>query len=101
MAKRNKNTKEINRMKKIIVKILKKQVIKRAGIFGSYVTGKQTKNSDIDVLIEPTKEMSLLDVVGIELELKSKLKKDIDLITYGGLHHLLKEKILNEEIRII
>ena len=100
MAKNN-NLKEINRMKEIIVRILKKHGIKKAGIFGSYVRGEQKKNSDVDILIEPTKEMSLLDVVGIEFELKSKLKRDIDLITYGGLYHLLKEKILNEEVRII
>jgi len=43
----------------------------------------------------------LLDLVGLEMELKKILKKKVDLLTYNGLNHLLKERILKEEIRII
>ena len=39
--------------------------------------------------------------VGIQFELEDKLKKRVDLITYNSIHPLLKEKILNEEVRII
>jgi len=92
---------KINQIKKPIVEVLKKHKIRKAGIFGSYARGEQNKNSDIDILIEPTKEMSLFDIVRIEFELKRRLKRRVDLLTYNGINHLLKKIILNEEIKII
>jgi len=91
--------KRIERIKLKALPILKKYGVTKAGIFGSYATGKNKKNSDIDILIEFNG--SLLTLVGIEMELKKKLRKKVDLLTYGGIHHLLKERILKEEIKII
>jgi len=71
---------EIDKIKPKIVKLLKKHDVVRAGIFGSYATGKQRKNSDIDILIEF--DGSLLDLVKLEREIKEKLKKKVDLLTY-------------------
>ena len=91
--------KELQKIKPKIEEILKKNKIRKAGIFGSYAKGEQTKNSDVDILIEFNG--SLLDLVGVEMELKKKLRKKVDLLTYNGINHLLKERILNEEVRII
>jgi len=93
--------KSISKIKPKILEIIKKRGIKKAGIFGSYATGKQKVSSDIDILIEPTKEMGFFEIINLEEKLKQKLKKKIDLITYGSIHRLLKERILGEEIRII
>ncbi len=90
----------IEELKPKIVKILKKNKIKKAGIFGSYVKGKQKKNSDIDILIEPAKGMGL-EFVGVKLELEDELGRKVDLVTYKGIHPLIKRKILKEEVRII
>ena len=98
---KKKINKSLTKLKPKIVSIIKKQGIKKAGIFGSYAKGEQKKNSDIDILIEPTKEMSLFDVIRLENELKKRLNKKVDLITYASIHHLLKDRILNEEVRII
>mgnify|MGYP001572432825 CR=1 FL=1 len=92
---------ELVRIKKTIVKTLKKYGIKKAGIFGSYVRGEQKKKSDIDVLIEPTENMSLLDFIHVKHELEDKLKIKVDLISYNGIHPLLKNQILSEEVKII
>ena len=91
--------KDIERIKLKALPILKKYGVNKAGIFGSYATGKNKKNSDVDILIEFNG--SLLTLVGIEMELKKKLRKKVDLLTYGGINHLLKERILKEEIKII
>lgn len=92
---------EIMKLKPKIVKTLKKHGIKKAGIFGSFVRGEQNKNSDVDILILPPKEMSLFSFVGVRLELENKVGKKIDLVSYRGLHPMLKKRILNEEVRII
>jgi len=94
--------KNIERIRLKALPILKKHGVVRAGIFGSYATGENKKNSDVDMLIEVRgRKFSLFDLVGLELELKKTLKKKVDLLTYNGIHPLLKDKILNEEIKII
>ena len=92
--------KTIENIKPRIIKILKKNKIKRAGIFGSYVKGRQRKNSDIDILIEPVKGMGL-KFIGVKLELEDELGRKVDLVTYKGIHPLIKKNILKEEVRII
>ncbi|MBU1204497.1 MAG: nucleotidyltransferase family protein [Nanoarchaeota archaeon] len=91
--------KQLNILKKKIIPILKKNHVVRAGIFGSYACGEQKKDSDVDILIEFND--SLLTLVRIERELKENLGKKVDLLTYKGIHPLLKERILKEEVRII
>ena len=94
--------KNIERIKLKALPLLKKYGVVRAGIFGSYARGDNKKNSDIDMLIEVKgRKFSLFDLVGLELELKETLKKDVDLLTYKGINHLLKDRILKEEVRIL
>jgi len=95
--------KKLKTLSKIIPKIrevLKKNNVKKAGVFGSYVRGEEKKDSDIDILIEPPKGIGF-GFVRIQFELEDKLKKNVDLLSYGAIHSLLKKRILNEEIRII
>lgn len=92
--------KRIEKIKLKILPILKKHKVVKAGIFGSYIHSKQKKNSDIDILIQPPKGLGL-EFVGIKLELEDKLRKRVDLVTYKGIHPLLKSRILKEEVRII
>lgn len=98
-----KETKKIEIIEKIkpkIIRILRKNEIKKAGIFGSYAEGKAKKNSDIDIIIEPAKDMGF-KFAGLEIELTKALKKKVDLISYNGISPHLKDKILSQEVRII
>ena len=91
---------QLQKLKPIIVKILKKKGIRKAGIFGSFARGEQNKKSDIDILIDPPKGMGL-EYVSLGLELKEKLGRRVDLLTYNSIHPYLKERILSEEVRIL
>ncbi|MEK6895271.1 MAG: nucleotidyltransferase family protein [Nanoarchaeota archaeon] len=90
----------LDKIKPKIIKILKKNKIKKAGIFGSYARGEQKKNSDIDILIEPPKGMGF-GFAGLQIELSEELNKKVDLVTYKGISPYLKNRILKQEIRII
>ena len=79
---------------------MKKNKVKRAGIFGSYARGEQKKNSDVDILIEPPKGIGF-GFAGIALELEEKLGKKIHLVTYKFINPYIKEDILKDEVRII
>ncbi len=96
-----KNKSQITTIKKKIVPILKKNGIRKAGIFGSYVRGDYKKRSDIDILIQPPRDMSLLKFVHVKHELEEKLNKKVDLVSYRGIHPFLKNQILKEEVKII
>ena len=93
--------KSLIKLKPKIISIIKKQGVKKAGIFGSYARGDKKGNSDIDILIEPTKKMGFFDIIRLENELKKRLNKDVDLLTYASIHNLLRKGILKEEVRII
>ena len=97
---KNKKLIALNKIIPEIKRILKKNKVKKAGIFGSYAKGEQKKNSDIDILIEPPKGIGF-GFVGIQFELEDKLKKKVDLITYKYISPYLKEEILKSEVRII
>ena len=92
--------KKLNELILKLKKILKEHNIKRAGIFGSYAEGEQKRYSDIDILIEPTKNMGF-NFAGLEIELSEKLNKKVDLVSYNGLSPFLKERILKQEVRVI
>lgn len=83
-----------------IRRILRKNKIKRAGIFGSYSVGKQKEGSDIDILVEPPKDMGI-GFVKLQFDLEDKLKRKVDLVSYNGLSPHLRDKILSQEIRVI
>ncbi|MBI2665831.1 nucleotidyltransferase family protein [Candidatus Woesearchaeota archaeon] len=99
MREKKKENQELQKIKPIITRILRLHGIKNAAIFGSYARGEQKKNSDVDILIRFNG--SLLKLIGMERELSEKLKRKVDLITYGGLNPLLKDYILKDRVRII
>ncbi|NOR85949.1 hypothetical protein GQ473_07610 [archaeon] len=92
---------ELNDLKKIIVPVLKRNGVVKAGIFGSYARGEAKKNSDIDILIKFKGRKSLLDLVGVKQELEEKTKRSVDVVTYKSINPLLKERILNEEVPVL
>jgi hypothetical protein len=91
---------KIAKIKKPIIEVLKKYGVKKAGIFGSYARGEEKKDSDIDILIQPTKNMGI-EFIEIKLELEDKLGRKVDLISYKGINPHLKKYILKDEVKII
>ncbi len=92
---------ELSRLKPKILRILRKHRVKRAGIFGSFARGEQKKRSDVDILVETRKGTSLFDFIGIKLELEDSLGKRVDLVQYGAIKPLLRERILADEVRLL
>lgn len=100
--KSNSVNKEIEKIKPKITKILRKNKVNKAGIFGSYSRGEQKKNSDIDIVVNINdKRMSLLGFIRLKRMLEQALKRKVDLVEYSAIKPLIKSNILKEEIRII
>lgn len=88
---------EIEKIKNLISDILISYDVKKAALFGSIVRNEQTANSDIDLLVEFGSGKSLLDLIGLKLDLEDFLHRKVDVLTYKSLHPLLKDKILEEQ----
>ena len=91
----------IEEIKKKILPILKDYRVKKIGLFGSYARGEIKENSDIDILIEIEKDISLLDFVGLKQEIEEALGKKVDLVEYDTIKPLLRERILSEQVVIL
>jgi len=87
----------IQNLHKKTSKILFSYGVKKAALFGSYARNEQTTESDIDILVELGKKISLFDYVGLKLDLEDTLNKKIDLVQYKGIKPSIKNYILKDE----
>lgn len=92
---------DIEIIKKKVIPVLKRHGATKAGLFGSLVHGQMRKRSDIDVLVDLPRNLSLIDVVGIQQEIEEVVGRKVDLVQYDAIKPLLKKYILSEEIRIL
>ncbi len=91
----------VEEIKQKVLPILEKYDIKKAGLFGSFVRGEMREDSDIDILVEIEDDISLLDFVGIKLEIEEALGKKVDLVEYSTIKPLLRDKIIKEQVGIL
>jgi len=69
-------------------------------VFGSVIRGEDTDDSDLDLLVEPTPETSLMDIGAIRHELKSLLGVNVDVLTPNALPDSFREKVLTESVPV-
>jgi hypothetical protein len=70
------------------------------GVFGSWVRGEQTDDSDLDVLVDLDDGITLIDFVGLQLALADALGMRVDLVMKEGLKPRIGERILSEVVRV-
>jgi len=89
----------LEEIKKKVLPVVKRYEVQKAAIFGSFVRGEQRDDSDIDILVEfkDRENKTLLDLIGLELELQEVLNRKVEVLTYRSIHPLLKDYILKEQ----
>jgi len=90
----------IQQIKNIATPILQRHKVTKAAIFGSMADGTFTDKSDIDILVELDDSYSLLDFVGIKLDLEEALHRSVDLVEYRAVKPALKKYILENPVPI-
>ena len=91
----------VDEIKERVVHVLRENGVRRAALFGSMVTGEDSSSSDVDMLVEFEGKKSLLDLAGLKLELEELLGRKVDVLTYGSLNPLLRDRILKEQVVIL
>lgn len=65
-------------------------------VFGSVVHGDDTEGSDLDILVEPTSETTMMDIAKIQLELARLLPVMVDVLTPKGLPAKFRDQVIAE-----
>jgi hypothetical protein len=68
--------------------------------FGSYVRGEEGGQSDLDLLVEFLRPISLLELVGAEIYLTEVLGVKVDLVPKRDVRAELRDSILKEAIAL-
>ncbi len=84
--------KKLNELKPLIQK---KFFVKKIGYFGSFATGDQTENSDIDVLVEFSQPLGW-EFFDLSDLLERELNRKIDLVSIKALKAPLRDDILRQ-----
>ncbi|MBX2899657.1 MAG: nucleotidyltransferase domain-containing protein [Cyclobacteriaceae bacterium] len=90
----------IEQIKNIATPILQRHKVTKAAIFGSMADGTFKGKSDVDILVELDDSYSLLDFIGIKLDLEEALHRSVDLVEYRAVKPALKKYILENPIPI-
>ena len=69
-------------------------------VFGSVAQGEDTDDSDLDLLIDPSPDTTLLDIGAIRHELRNILGVSVDVLTPMALPDAFREAVLAEAIPV-
>lgn len=67
-------------------------------VFGSVVRDEDVEGSDLDIIVDPTPEMTLFDIGAIRHELLQLLGVSVDVLTPKALPETFREKVLAEAV---
>ena len=65
-------------------------------VFGSVVHGDDTEGSNLDLLVDPTKETTMMDIGAIRYELKQLLGIPVDVLTPSALPAKFRGQVIAE-----
>ena len=71
-----------------------------ARVFGSVAHGDNQEGSDLDILIDPTSNTSLMDVAKIQIELEKLLCVAVDVLTPVALPEKFRGMVLAEAVPV-
>jgi predicted nucleotidyltransferase len=69
-------------------------------VFGSVLHGDDTEDSDLDILVEPTTETTLMDLAKIQVELKRLLNVEVDVLTPKALPEKWRQRVIGEAMSL-
>ena len=73
---------------------------KNARVFGSAAAAEDSEGSDLDILIDPTAETTLLDIGAIRSELGQLLGVPVDVVTPDALPARIRSAVLAEAVPV-
>lgn len=70
--------------------------VSQLGIFGSYIRGQQSENSDVDILVDLEQPIGFVKFMKLESKISFLLGAKVDLVTRKALKPAIGKRILQE-----
>lgn len=83
-----------------IRRVVESHRARNAQVFGSVVRGQDADGSDLDLLIDPTPDTTLMDVAAIQVELQGLLGVSVDVLTPRALPDAFRSRVLSEAVPV-
>jgi len=96
-----KNIDTIKKVSQLSIPILKRSGVTSAALFGSFVRSEDSIESDVDFLVECQDGVSLFDVAALKRDLEKILGRKVDLVSLKYLNKRIRQKVIQEQIRIL
>jgi len=95
-------TVEVANMIPVMQRFFASQPVNRAYLFGSYSRGEQTKDSDVDILVDLDKSqpMGLFRFMTMKLDLQDLLHREVDLVERDQLLPFAQESANRDKLLI-
>ncbi len=88
----------INGIKDAVTPIAKDYGLRKVYLFGSYAKGNATEESDVDLLIEIGRKMTLLGLSGLRQDVSQSLELPVDIVTMKSLDDDFRDSIRGSEV---
>jgi predicted nucleotidyltransferase len=71
-------------------------------VFGSLARGEAGPESDVDLIVDydPASGFNLFDLAGVHRSLSERLGVKVDVVTRGGIHRRIRDRVLKEAVRV-
>jgi predicted nucleotidyltransferase len=78
-----------------------RQLVNRHGltcprVFGSVLTGSDTDESDLDLLVDPTESTSLFTIAGLKIDAEELTGVTVSVLTPNGLPPKFRDQVLQQ-----
>lgn len=80
--------------------VVERHRARNARVFGSVLHGNDHEGSDLDILIDPTPNTTLMDVAKIQMELEKLLGVPVDVLTPNALPDKFRHSVLAEALPV-
>lgn len=97
MATRSKTS----RLEMHITPVLKRHGIFRAGLFGSAARGELRSGSDIDIVVQLSKNQSMVQFIALKQDLERRLARSVDLVEYRAIKPALRARIMKDHVAVL
>jgi predicted nucleotidyltransferase len=87
-------------LKNLKREVAKEYSVKKIGVFGSVARNDQTRQSDIDLLVEFSKAVGFVTLMRLENFLSERLGEQVDLVTPDSLKPVIRQDILSKVIYV-
>ena len=84
----------------VIRALVNKHGLRNPRVFGSVTRSEDTELSDLDILVDPLPNTSLLDLAKLQLSLEKQLGIHVDVLTPNALPESFRNQVLNNAIPV-